>query len=234
MRFARALLSVTALASLAAVGSAQSASFFFTSKGSSTLINEVNIGQGVGSQVDLSVWAKVTGTFNFSVASVFLKYDTTTAGDPLGKVYSTPPTLQNNKIRVAGGPAGITGRNSVFTGGDSVYANAPGTSPYNFGMDTRYFIGGGGSTTATTALRLFDVRLENAGLAAGQSYVISLLNRGAGTNEYSTYLQANSGTILNTNTTNFTVKSVVPEPGTFVAIVAGLVFLARRRRRTAN
>lgn len=229
MKSLRVSLLITAATLLSAGASAQTVNFFFTQKNSSTAINSVNIGQGAGSQVDLSVWAQVTGTFSFSAASVFLKYDTTTQGNPDGDFYATPPTLQNNKIAVAGGPHGITNRNSVFTGGDSAYANAPGTSPFDFGMDVRYFIGNGGSTTATTPLRLFDVRLSNVGLAAGSSYAISLLNR-AGSNEYSTFLQANDTTILRPGATSLTVNSVVPEPGTFAAIGIGLAALARRRR----
>jgi hypothetical protein len=127
MKSLRVSLLITAATLLSAGASAQTVNFYFTQKNSSTAINSVNIGQGAGSQVDLSVWAQVTGTFDFSVASAFLKYDTTTQGDPNGDFYATPPTLQNNKIVVAGGSHGITNRNSVFTGGDAAYANAPGT-----------------------------------------------------------------------------------------------------------
>lgn len=230
MKLIRVFALTTAAFAFAAGASAQTVNFYFSQKGSSTAINQVDIGQGTGSQVDLSVWAQVSGgTFNFSAANVFLKYDTTTTGTGLGDVYSTPPTLANNKIAVAGGPHGITNANALFTGGDSVYAGAPGTSPFDFGMDSRYFIGNGGSASAATPFRLFDVRLSNIGLAAGSNYTVSLLNRN-GAIEYSTFLQANNGNILNGTTSNLTVRSVVPEPGTYAALGVGLLALLRCRR----
>lgn len=77
--------------------------------------------------------------------------------------------------------------------------------------------------------RLLDWELTNESLGDGKSHMLSI-NQVAAATSRANFLAIGTARPLDTKSTNFTVQAV-PEPGTMIAIGAGLAALAARKRR---
>lgn len=217
---------------------------------------KVKIG-GIGSTSTFQVWVVSSAAANFTGGNMFVGFDMATASSTTGYANNAAAQTagQSKKIRLsdaysnfATGVAGVDGTNAdapvdlqQAVGGAAGAATfrasrgASGSTLRSIGLNFGFGFGTGFKVKMSggQGLRLADFVVTNAAIAAGDTF-----GDDAGENGLSLNRDAASGVNgLNYMAGNYTAAPVsydlqaVPEPGTILAISAGLAALARRRKK---